>query len=83
MIPWSLCLFCCRENTVLTAVAFLPVLNSGSLKAPLSFFALRIVFALWVSSGFRSLGDFFFPFYLNDMGFCKWFQYICTSLLGV
>ena len=65
MIHWSLCLFCCRENTVLTAVALLPVLNSGSLKAPLLFFALKTVFGLWVSSGFRSLGDFFFSILLK------------------
>ena len=74
MTPWSLCLFCCRENTVLTAVAFLPVLNSGSLKAPLSFFALRIVFALWVSSGFRSLGDFFFHFIKMTWDFVSGFN---------
>ena len=52
MIHWSLCLFCCWYNTVLTVVAFLSVLNSGNLKSPLSFFALKIVFALrflWIS----------------------------------
>ena len=65
MIHWCLCLFCCRWNTVLTTVAFLPVLNSGSLKTPLSFFALKISFVLWVSlrlHKFQYLGIFFFPF---------------------
>ena len=86
MIHWCLCLFCCRWNTVLTTVAFLPVLNSESLKAPLSFFALKISFVLCVSlrlHKFQYLGIFSFHFYENDIKLCEWFQYICTSLLGV
>ena len=53
MICWYLCQFCCWQNTVLTAVAFLPVLNSRSMKTSLLFFALKIVFF--------SLGLFWIP----------------------
>ena len=54
MIHWSHC--CCQQITFQTAVDFLPVLNSRSLKAP-KWLALKLVY-LWVSLGFHKFQYF-------------------------